>query len=135
MSIQLFIDKWLSRFEQSHFEWLLTFTVLVTLTWIVLAIFMYWRRAVTNLTPVDVPAANRDATPDFLQVDKQKQKEALQRGDAYAAQLENPTRQLQKVSMLKTVCGYFALTLAGCALAVFAFGSIWPESLVGGWLK
>lgn len=134
MSIQLFIDKWLSKFEQSHFEWLLTVSVLVTLAWIVLSVFVYWRRATTNLTPVDLPAANRNATPDFLSVDYEKRNKALQSGDHYAAQ-RNEVARSQRILRFKKVFGWLAFVLAIAALAIVFAGSIWPDSYAGSWLS
>ncbi|MDB4778103.1 hypothetical protein OAG68_01475 [bacterium] len=116
---------------------LISVTVGVALIWLALTIFIYWRRSSTNLTPVDVPKANPDAQPDFLSVDKKKQKAALKRGDEYARQLAKANQenrdpsQPTPVRWLRKAAGYAALFLAMVLVATVAMGCIWPDSYVG----
>ena len=107
------------------------------LTWLAMALFVYWRRKTTNLTPVDVPSAKKNAQPDFLSVDKKARKAAMKRGDKYARELDRRERlegvDFQQSRMLRAsrVCGFIALTLCVVTLGTIVAGSIWPDSFVG----
>lgn len=112
-------------------------TAIVAGVWLALAIFVYWRRQQTNLTPVDVPSANPDAQPDFLGVDKKKQSAALKRGDEYARSLEKRgqgsrvSSQSSPFHWIKKTAGYAALVLACLLIVVVAVGCAFPESYLG----
>lgn len=120
-------------------DWALDIDLLINGTaiaagvWLALAIFIYWRRQQTNLTPVDVPSANPAAQPDFLSVDKKKQMAALKRGDEYARSLEkanDPRAQKRHDAFywVKKTVGYAALVLAFLLIVVVAIGCAFPES-------
>lgn len=116
---------------------LINITVGIALVWLALTIFVYWRRASTNLTPVDVPSVNPDAQPDFLRVDKKKRKAALKRGDDYVRELEQANRKpshpirSQPLGWIKTILGYAVFALAAILIGTVAAGCIWPDSYVG----
>lgn len=63
-------------------------TVAVAAIWLVLTVFVYWRRRQTNLTPVTAPRKSKKAQPDFLNVDHKARREAMERGEAFERQLE-----------------------------------------------
>lgn len=112
------IQKWLPSISEHQVEWLMVSTALAFLIWVMLALFIYWRRAKTNLTPVDVPAPNRDASPDFLRIDHEKRQQALERGDEYAQSISSDTFPNRSVVLCKGFFGWASLILATAAIVV-----------------
>lgn len=128
MFTELLPENW------TNVDVLLKSTVIAGMAWLVLTVFIYWRRSVTNLTPVDVPSPNPDAQPDFLSIDHAKRKSALKRGDQFERTLYNRERVAEghtTARMVRTICGYLALALSVLSLVTVISGSIWPDSLAG----
>lgn len=121
-------DNW------SSIDLLFAATTSIVFVWLVLSVFIYWRRSATNLTPVDVPSANPAAQPDFLSVNHSERKAALKRGDQYERHLTQRERDpdgTAMISMLRSVCGYAAVMLSVASLLTVIGGSVWPDSAVG----
>lgn len=108
-------------------------TVGVAAIWLALTIFIYWRRRAANLTPVTAPRPNRDAQPDFLNVDHKARREAIERGEAFDRQLEEreaeEARRAEMVALgSATSAGRLAriasLVMSLFTLATMVIGSI-----------
>jgi hypothetical protein len=63
-------------------------TIAVAAVWLALSLFVYWRRRAANLTPVTAARKSKDAQPDFLNVDHEARRAAIERGEAFERQLE-----------------------------------------------
>ncbi len=128
MFTELLPENW------TNVDLLLKSTMIAGLAWLALTVFIYWRRSVTNLTPVDVPAPNRAAQPDFLSIDHSKAKSALRRGDQFEKTLNRQERIAAghtTAKTIRTICGYAAVVLSVLSLLTVLAGSIWPESIAG----
>ena len=115
--------------------------MIVTTIWLILNIFIYWRRSVTNLTPVEAPSSNSKAQPRFLSLDKRARKRALKRGDAHAETLTRRERQELRQQTgsspfgLGRILGYLACTAAAVSLITVLIGCLFPQSLPGQWMS
>jgi len=89
---------------------LIPITVGVAAIWLALSIFVYWRRRAANLTPVTAPRPNKDAQPDFLNVDHKARREAIERGEAFEKQLQE--REAEE-ARLAAMAGLGAATSVG----------------------
>lgn len=124
-----------------NIDLLLNLTMIVTAIWLILNIFIYWRRSVTNLTPVEAPSPNSRTQPAFLSRDRKARKKALRRGDAYAKSLtKRERRELRQQnasspSNLSRILGYLACAAALISLATVLIGCLLPQSLPGQWMS
>ncbi len=125
--------------QWSQVDYLMYGTIAAAAVWLILTLLVHWRRSITNLTPVDAPRANRKAQPDFLSVDKKKQKKALKRGAEHERMLDKRERAEAKADLIaaggftiwQMLLGYLTLLLSVICLFVILAGSIWPESAIG----
>lgn len=62
-------------------------TALVGGLWIVLWLFILWRRKASNLTSATGAKVQKDAAPDFLSVDREKRQAQIKAGEAYDKKL------------------------------------------------
>ncbi len=136
----------LAELEQRVSGWMnvdliLNITLIVTVIWLIMTIFIYWRRHVTNLTVVEAADRNKKIKPEFLRQDKKARAEALKRGDAYAKELdrrETVSESLvrdRRMGLIQRVIGIGAFVLAAGSILTIAVGSVFPSSLPGQWLS
>jgi uncharacterized membrane protein len=83
--------------------------------WLVTSVLGYFHRRTYNLTYAD-SAGGQPITPDFLKVDKEKRKAALERGAAY-----DTTLGKREASAVEKVC--FWSRLGATAAALLALGA------------
>lgn len=101
-------------------SWVVWICVSLTAVWILLAIYDWWRRKNYNLTTAE--RASTATTPDFLKVDHEKRREALERGrprSAGAEAVEAPQR-----TKLSGAAGMAATFFAVLTLIVAAIKAI-----------
>ena len=84
---------------------LIPITVAVAAIWLALSIFVYWRRRAANLTPVTAPRPNKDAQPDFLNVDHKARREAIERGEAFERQLDEREAEEARLAAMAALGG------------------------------
>ena len=125
------ITQFVQNSWRNELDLLFNLTIVVAAAWFCLTVFIYWRRSVTNLTPVDVPSRNQKAQPDFLKVDHKKRNEALKRGDAYAKKIGSETAADATAFKAKTVVRIIAVLLSFAVLAAVLIGAFFPESTIG----
>lgn len=136
----------LAEIEQQITSWMnvdlfLNITLIVTAIWLIMTVFILWRRHVTNLTVVEAAEPNKKIKPAFLKADKKARAEALKRGDAYADELTRRETAAesdssdQRLSFAQRIIGIGAFVLAASSLLVIAAGSMFPSSLPGQWLS
>ena len=65
-----------------------TGTIVFTAIWLLLVLLIYMRRRASNLTPIQSARVNKKARPDFLKVDRRKQKQMVEDGASYDAELD-----------------------------------------------
>src|SRR5687768_3481576 len=82
---------------------LIPITVAVAAIWLALSIFVYWRRRAANLTPVTAPRRNKDAQPDFLNVDHKARREAIERGEAFERELEEREAEEARIAAMASL--------------------------------
>ena len=112
---------------------LIQITVAVAAIWLVLSIFIYWRRRAANLTPVTAPRPNKDARPEFLDVDHKARRDAIARGEAFERQLQQREAEEARIAAMAglggaTSAGRLArlasLVMSVFTLAMMILGSI-----------
>lgn len=103
-------------------------TVAVAAVWLALTLFVYWRRRAANLTPVTAPRRNKDAQPEFLNVDHKARKEALERGEAFERQLQvreaEEARAAERAALGKATSGRRLAKLASLVMSVFTLATL-----------
>jgi len=104
--------------------------------WLAITAFVLWRRAASNLTPVNVPEKNKRAQPDFLSVDKKARAEAIARGESFEDELDrrdrDEARQAARNALSSTsltarsgrIAGWISFVLALFSLLTGALGVI-----------
>lgn len=125
-------------------ELLLNITVVSAAVWLVLTVFIWWRRSASNLTPVNAARKNQKAEPDFLSVDRKGRAQAEARGEAFDKELEKEERAAAKAAarggrtqtnLVQKLAGFVSLFMSLFALASMIAGSIWQVSRLGGMMK
>ncbi len=128
MFTELQLENW------TNVDLVLKAMMIAGLAWLVLTIFIYWRRRATNLTPVDMPCLNPAAQPDFLSINQEKMESALKRGDQFDEILDRREQipgELKTAKTARSICGYIAVTLSVLSMLIVVAGSIWPTSVAG----
>lgn len=109
----------------------------VAALWLATDVFVRWRRGATNLTPVAAARKNAGAQADFLSVDREARAEALERADAYEAELaerearaaaEAAAREGRRVGRM---AGYVSLFMAFFTLASMIATAVWQVTWIG----
>ncbi|MBI1339105.1 hypothetical protein GC169_02680 [bacterium] len=67
---------------------LYTGTLVATGIWLAIWLFITLRRRASNLTPVQAARVKKDAKPDFMKVDHEARKAAMERGEAFVKELD-----------------------------------------------
>src|SRR5689334_8737334 len=83
-------------------DWLFTGLIVLVVLWIASTVFILLRRNASGLTPVQAAQINKNARPDFLDGDRKKRKEALERGAAYDRELEKAEAEEREVERRKS---------------------------------
>ena len=115
-------------------------TAAIAGTWLLLSIFVFWRRAATNLTPVHAATVNPKAEPDFLTVDKKARKAALQRGaeaDARIAarnHVDNTPAVQPAIQRSWSWLGTVAVGLSVLTLAAVVVAIVYPEGSIADYI-
>ncbi|MDX1294342.1 MAG: hypothetical protein R3265_16115 [Hyphomonas sp.] len=108
--------------------------------WLGITVFVLWRRASSNLTPVNAAEKSRKAQPDFLKVDKKARAEALERGDAFDKELERREREEEKAkarggrrpaTVGQRLARFLSFFMSLFTLATMIFGAIFQVSRMG----
>lgn len=103
-------------------------TVAVAAIWLALSLFVYWRRRAANLTPVTAPGKNKAAQPDFLNVDHEARKAAIERGEAFERQLEareaEEARSAERVALGTATTGRRLAKIASLVMSLFTLGAV-----------
>lgn len=117
---------------------LLNITMVVAAIWLVLTIFILWRRNASNLTPVQAAGRKGDAQPDFLNVDHGAREAAIARGQAYDATLDKREAEARAreagrrpVSLAGRLAGIISLLMSLFTLATMIYGAIFQVSRMG----
>jgi hypothetical protein len=91
-------------------------------------LFVYWRRRAANLTPVTAPRRNKDAQPEFLNVDHKARKAAIERGEAFERQLDireaEEARMAERVALGAATSGRRLAKLAALLMSIFTLGTM-----------
>ncbi len=112
--------------------------------WLAITVFVIWRRAASNVTPVNAVPKNKRAQPDFLEVDQKARREAIARGEAFDKELETRDRAeareqkraaKSKRSALQRIAGLITLLMAVFSLVSAAVSVIWQVGFVGRMLE
>ncbi|MCI4644101.1 MAG: hypothetical protein MRY64_04905 [Hyphomonadaceae bacterium] len=112
--------------------------------WLAITVFVLWRRAASNVTPVSSVPKNKRAQPDFLEVDEKARREAIARGEAFDKELEARDRAearqerraaKHKRSPLQRIAGLITLLMAIFSLVSAAVSVIWQVGFIGNMLE
>jgi len=123
---------------------LFNLTMVSVAIWLAITVFVWWRRSASNLTPVNAARKNKDAQPDFLNVDNKARAEALKRGEAFDKEIERRTQQEardiaraggSKSSTARRVAGIVTFLMSVFSLATMVLGSIYSVSRMGSMLR
>ena len=115
-------------------------TIIFTMVWLGLTLFINMRRSASNLTPINSVSVKKKAQPDFLTTDKKARKEALKRGDDFEKELseaeKNQERAMRRMQRRKeTPIGragrLITLGMAIFSLATMVSGTIFQVSIMG----
>ena len=112
-------------------EWALYSSVALAAAWTVMSALVWLRRRATNLTPVSAARVNEQAQPDFLQVNQAERQAALDRGDAYDAQLReretaaNQTDEAAQLGWWQQLVGAAALVTSIVSIVGLGVGCFW----------
>lgn len=124
-------------------DWLFTATIVFAVLWLVSVIFIAMRRNASGLTPVQAAQSRRDARPDFLDGDRKKRKQALERGDAYDRKLEKAetaaeqakARAHKPLTATQKLLRLMSLVMAFFSLATLIGGAIFQVNYITGLLR
>lgn len=119
---------------------------ILAVVWVLISLFVHFRRRSSNLTPVEAARRKKSAQPDFLSVDHAKRAAALERGDAFESELqrreaaEAPTgTRAEKVNKPLSIFGLIArllsLVVSVFSLATVITGTTWQVSRMGDMIK
>lgn len=123
---------------------LFNLTMAATGIWLAITVFVIWRRASSNLTPVNAAGKSGKAQPDFLKVDKKARAEALERGEAFDKELERREREAAKAeargkrkpaSLGQRIASLASFFMSLFTLATLIFGAIFQVSRMGQMMK
>lgn len=112
--------------------------------WLGITVFVLWRRASSNLTPVNAAEKNRKAQPDFLKVDKKARAEALERGETFDKELERRERAAAKeasrgkrspATVGQKLARFLSFFMSLFTLATMIFGAIFQVTRMGQMMK
>ncbi len=119
-------------------------TIALTIIWILLELIAWWRRRAYNLTIASTARRNKEAQPDFLNVDNKAREKAIERGEDYEEKLEERERQeaLEALKAAKepvTIASRIA-SVATFLMSVFTLitgfsGAIFGVGRIGGYLE
>ena len=108
-------------------------TVAVALIWLALSLFVYWKRKAANLTPVTAPGRNKDAQPDFLNVDHKARKAAIERGESFERELQvreaEEARTAERAALGAATSGRKLAKLASLLMSIFTLGTLIAGSI------
>lgn len=111
--------------------------------WVVISLFVYWRRRSSNLTPVEAARRRKSAQPDFLSVDHEKRAAALDRADAFESELQRreaeEVKTEEKANKPLSIFGLIARVLS-LLVSVFSLGTVitgttWQVSRMSNMIK
>ena len=106
---------------------LIQITVVVAAIWLALSVFVWWRRRAANLTPVTAARRSKSAQPEFLKVDHDARRAAIERGEAFERQLEIREAEEARAAMAAlapaTTAGRLA-RIAALVMSLFTLVSI-----------
>ena len=121
-------------------ELMFRITLITAGVWLAISIFVWWRRAASNLTPVNAAQKKRKAQPDFLKIDDKARREALERGEGFDKELERREREeareeAGKPSLLQRIAGFASFLMSLFTLATMIYGAIFQVSRMGSMLQ
>lgn len=123
---------------------LFNLTMAATGIWLAITVFVLWRRASSNLTPVHAAEKSRKAQPDFLKVDKKARAEALERGEAFDKELERREREAARaearrkrgpITIGQHLARFVSFFMSLFTLATMIFGAIFQVTRMGDMMK
>lgn len=111
-------------------------TAIVTAIWIAISVFVWWRRAATNLTPVNSAPRKAGREPDFLSVDRKARAAAIARGEDYDKALDErdaAAERARRKTLRNTgrLARWVALAMSIFTLATMISGTIFQVSYMG----
>lgn len=121
-------------------ETLLNITMVTVAIWIGVTIFVWLRRSMSNLTPVNAASKNDRAQPDFLSVDSKARAQAEARGETFDKALEKEERAAALAAarggrtqrtMSQRLTALLSLFMSLFTLATMVFGAIWQVTRMG----
>lgn len=116
---------------------LFTITLVLTIIWVVLSVFLMWRRRASNLTPVNAASKSKAAQPDFLSVDQKSRQAAIERGEGFDKELERRERseagepKKSALSMSQQIASIITFLMSLFTLATMIYGAIFQVSRMG----
>lgn len=115
---------------------MLNATMAVAIIWLLITVFVWWRRQASNLTPVQAAGKTRAAQPDFLRVDKEARAEAIARGEAFDETLDKREREAARggrrpVTFAGRMASLLSLVMSLFTLATMIYGAIFQVSRMG----
>lgn len=119
---------------------LFNITCVVTAIWLATTAFIWWRRSASNLTTSSSASPNRNATPDFLSVDKKAREEAIKRGEKFDRDLDKQQREEErdaertarsKEARIGRMARLTSLFMALFSLATMISGTVFQVSFMG----
>jgi hypothetical protein len=130
---------------QPMIETLLAGTIIATVVWLALVVFIHLRRRASNLTPIHA-AHKKDVRPSFLNVDHGKQQDMKRQGAAYDAELaqrerdEEAEKDARKEArrpdtVLARLARLISVIMSIFTLATLIGGVIFNVNYLGGMLR
>lgn len=120
-------------------ELLFNITCAVTGIWLAVSVFIWWRRAASNLTVTSGATPNKKAQPDFLKPDAKARAEAIKRGERFDQELERRERSEERDERRRKRAAHpasrwarlISLVMAMFSLATMISGTIFQVSIMG----
>lgn len=126
-------------------ETVLRVSAVISIIWLAIVVFIHLRRNASNLTPVNAARKDEADQPDFLSVDKDARKTALERADAFETDLTareeaeaKAARDAQtgkSISLAGKVFRVLSFLMSLFSLLTMIFGSVWQLGRMGSLMK
>ena len=121
-------------------EFLLLVSAILAGVWLIITLFILWRRSASNLTPVNAARKNKKAQPDFLKVDEKARREAMERGESFEKELERRERIEARqedggMSLVQRIIGLASFLMSVFTLLTMILGAIFQVTRMGSMLE